>query len=176
MKIKNRSASVSGYTIPDINIRRRFAPGEVKDVPKEEIEKLLFQPGGTAMFYGNFQVSPEDLKILGIGQQEPEYFYTEEEIKEVMLNGSLDKFLDVLDFAPDGVIDLIKKYSTSLPMTDMNKCEAFKQKTGFDVMKAIANIKAVEKDSAAAAAEAPVRKRRVEESAPSTGKYKIVNQ
>ena len=31
MKVKNRSASVAGYTIPDSNIRRRFAPGEVKD-------------------------------------------------------------------------------------------------------------------------------------------------
>jgi len=41
-----------------------------------------------------------------------------------------------------GVIDLIKKFAVSLPLTDYDKREALKKKTGFDVDKAIANDKA----------------------------------
>lgn len=178
MKVKNRSASVSGYTIPDLNVRRRFAPGETKDIPQSEIEKLLYQPGGAEIFYGNLQVSAEDLKALQLGSQEQEYFYNESDIKKIMISGSLDEFLDMLDFAPDGVMELIKKYAIELPMTDMNKCEALKKKTGFDAMKALMNVRAVERDAQDVAAAAPVRKRRVEASIDSetAGKYKIVNQ
>ena len=42
MKIKNRSANLVVYFIEDLNIHRRFAPGEVKDVTMEEIQKLLY--------------------------------------------------------------------------------------------------------------------------------------
>ena len=42
MKIKNRSAGTVVYAIEDLNIRRRFAAGEVKDISKEELVKLLY--------------------------------------------------------------------------------------------------------------------------------------
>lgn len=34
MKVKNRSASVVGYKLPDLNVRRRFVPGEIKEIPQ----------------------------------------------------------------------------------------------------------------------------------------------
>ena len=86
-----------------------------------------------------------------------------------MLYGSQDEFLDMLDFAPEGVITLIQDYSISLPLADMNKMEAFKKKFGYDIQKAIEAQKAVEqeikKDKVAPAAP----QRRVQPS-----KYKIV--
>jgi hypothetical protein len=57
-----------------------------------------------------------------------------------MKNGSLDEFLDCLDFAPPGVIDLIKKFSVSLPMTDFQKVNALKAKTGFDAAAALKHV------------------------------------
>jgi hypothetical protein len=42
INVKNRSASVLGYTLPDINVRRRFAPGEVKNISKDELERLAY--------------------------------------------------------------------------------------------------------------------------------------
>lgn len=175
MKIKNRSASVVGYTIPDLNVRRRFAPNEVKELPFEEIEKLLYQPGGRQLFLDDLQVSAEDMVKLGFGSQEPEYFYSLEEIKTIMTQGSLDQFLDLLDFVPNGGIDLIKDLAVKLPLTDMNKIDALKNKTGYDAGKAIANNKAVEKDlqgeNAVETVEAPKRR-----TAPVNNKYKIVEQ
>ena len=47
---------------------------------------------------------------------------------------------DCLDFAPPGVIDLIKKFSVSLPLTDFQKVNALKAKTGFDAAAALKHV------------------------------------
>ena len=44
--VKNRSASVVVYKIPEDGIRRSFAPGETKKISFEELEKLTYQSGG----------------------------------------------------------------------------------------------------------------------------------
>lgn len=93
-------------------------------------------------------IEDEPTYNLGINRQ-PEYDMSEQQIAELILHGSYEAFLDALDYAPIGVIDLIKKYSVSLPITDYNKREALKAKTGFDADKAIANKKADEEVEAA---------------------------
>lgn len=40
--VKNRSASVVVYKIPEENIRREFAPGESKRISYAELEKLTY--------------------------------------------------------------------------------------------------------------------------------------
>lgn len=34
MKVKNRSTSVVSYTVPDLNIKRSFVAGEIKEIPQ----------------------------------------------------------------------------------------------------------------------------------------------
>ena len=145
MKVRNRCNSVVGYTIPDLNIQRRFAPGESKTVAKEELEKLVYQPGGLYILANCLQVSKEDAKALDL-RPEREYFLSDQQIKDLILTKSLDEFLDALDFAPIGVIDLIKKFAISLPMTDLAKAEALKEKAGFDVIKALEFERQAKKD------------------------------
>ena len=48
LKVKNRSASLAVYSIPEINIRREFAPGETKNITYGELEKLSYQQIGRA--------------------------------------------------------------------------------------------------------------------------------
>ena len=140
LKVKNRSASLAVYSIPEINIRREFAPGETKNITYGELEKLSYQPGGRAIMQNFLQIiDPEATGDLGINR-EPEYDLSEQQIVDLMTNGSLDAFLDCLDFAPVGVIDLIKKFSVSLPLNDIDKRDALKKKTGFDVTVALANM------------------------------------
>ena len=108
----------------------------------------------------------------------PEYDMSEQQVADLILNGSLDAFLDALDFAPIGVLDLIKKYSVSLPITDMEKRTALKDKTGFDVDKAIENAKADKEVEAPKAGE--TAKAEPAAAAP-TGRrtatnYKVVNK
>ena len=69
---------------------------------------------------------------------------SEQQVIDLIKTGSLDAFLDCLDFAPIGVMDLVKKYAVSVPLTDYEKRKALKEKTGFDVDKAIANSESEE--------------------------------
>ena len=182
IKVKNRSASRVGYSLPDLHVRRVFAAGEIKAIDSHELEVLAYQPGGRYILDNHLQVASEDLHKLGFAEPEREYFLSEDEVKELILRGSLDEFLDCLDFAPLGIIDLIKKFAVSLPIADLNKAEAIKNKTGFDVLKAIENEKAVkEEESKNTNESADAPKRRTESAATtperktSESKYKVIS-
>lgn len=152
MKVTNRSASQVGYSIPDMNIKRLYQPNETKTVSQEELEKLAFEPGGLYILANFLQVSVEDAEKLQINP-EREYYLSAEGVKELIRSASLDEFLDALDFAPKGVIDMIRDYAVTLPMTDTQKAEAFFEKTGFNVLKAIENDRAVKAEEAQIAKE-----------------------
>lgn len=142
--VKNRSASRVGYCIPEEGIRREFAPGEIKKIKYSELEKLSYQSGGRELMMNFLQIQSEEaLEELGI-QTELEYQMSESDIAELIRSGSLDQFLDFLDFAPMGEIDILKVLAVKMPLSDYAKREALKEKTGFDVDKAIANKKADE--------------------------------
>lgn len=144
--VKNRSASRIVYRIPEEGIRREFAIGETKKVPYGELVKLSYQTGGRELMTNFLQIqSAEAIEELGI-HTEPEYKMSEAEIINLMKNGSLDSFLDCLDFAPVGVIDLVKKLAVNLPLTDYDKRQALKEKTGFDVDSALRHIEAEKAD------------------------------
>ena len=172
MKVRNRSASVVGYRVPDLNVRRRFVPGEVKEIPVEELQQLLYQTGVRQLLTHYLQVSKDEIKQLDMIEQEREYFYTDDQIKQVILHDSYDKFLDVLDFAPEGVINLIKKYALELPMTDLYKIKALQEKTGFNVTRALEN--SINEDAELEVA--PTRKRRVEDAPVVESKYRRISE
>lgn len=146
LNVKNRSASMVVYTIPEENIRREFMPTETKRLPYSELEKLTYQPGGRAILANFLQVqdasATQELNV----HTEPEYNMSENDIKELLKTGSVDQLLDALDFAPVGVIDLIKQMAVSLPLNDFNKRKAIKEKTGFDVTEALKNVEAEKED------------------------------
>lgn len=138
--VKNRSAGVATYKIPELGIRRSFSPGETKRISAEELEKLTYRPGGMALLANFLQIQElEAITQIGLNPQ-PEYYMSEQDIIKLMQTGSIDEFLDCLDFAPPGVIDLIKKLSVSLPMTDYQKVNALKAKTGFDASAALKHV------------------------------------
>jgi hypothetical protein len=160
--VKNRSASRVFYKIPEDNIRREFNPGETKRISFEELEKLSYQSGGRELMANFLQIqSTEATSNLGI-HTEPEYNMTEDQIVDLIKTGSLDAFLDCLDFAPVGVIDLLKKFSVSVPLADYDKRQALKEKTGFDVDVALKNMLAEKAEDNAANAITPAAGRRVQ--------------
>lgn len=139
--VKNRSSSMVVYRIPEEGIRREFQPGETKKISFSELEKVTYQTGGRALLANFLQITDEtvtdDLNI----HTENEYYMSEEQIQDLIVNGSIDAFLDCLDYAPVGVIDLIKQYAVSLPMNDISKRAALKEKTGFDVTVVLENLR-----------------------------------
>ena len=181
-KVKNRSAGFAVYSIPELGINRSFAPGEIKQISEDELEKLTYQPGGMAMLSGFLQImEPEAIAKVGLNPQ-PEYHMSETDIKNLLLTGSLDEFLDCLDFAPPGVIDLVKKMSVSLPLSDISKRKALKDKTGFDCDAALKHVMEEQEDegeNTILKTGAPERRVKKEEPAAAgrrtTPKYNVVS-
>lgn len=186
--LKNRSAGMVGYSIPEMQgLRREFMPGESKTVTFDELEKLSFQPGGRVLLEGFLQIIDEDvIESLNLETQD-EYFMSEEQVAELIRTGSLDAFLDALDYAPTGVMDLIKQFAVAIPMTDTQKIKALRDKTGFDVESALRNVELEKEDDelftpttgskAAAPANASAGRRTSNNyKATSESKYKIVTK
>ena len=137
IEIINRAGCTIGYSIPELSVKRTLADKQRKEITFEELEQLFFVPGGRRMITENLIVnSKEALQELGI-EVEPEYFYTDEEVVNLLQHGDLNSFLDCLDFAPAGVIDIIKDKAVELELNDYSKRNAIYEKTGFNINNAI---------------------------------------
>lgn len=180
--VLNRSGSTVVYSVEDDNgrtIRRQFSPGESRSIPYWELEKLTYQPGGSNLI-ANYLLIKEEEVLDGLNiDAEVEYYMSKSEILELLTSGSLDAFLDALDFAPMGVIQLIKDLAVELPLNDVQKRQALKEKTGFDVDRAVANVKADKSDDAEVTSSKrrvqPVKSETPARRAETTSKYKIVS-
>lgn len=137
--VENRAAGKIVYRIPDRGIRRELAPRQAIRVPKEEIEALSYTEGGLDLIRNHLLVKDEQiLDDLNI-HREPEYYMNADNVAKLIKEGSLNEFKDALDFAPDGVVDMIKDLSVQIPLNDFSKRQALKEMTGFDVDAAIAH-------------------------------------
>ncbi len=160
IRVLNRDNGSVVYSIPEMNgLRRVFQSGETKEVTFEELEKLSYIPGGMALLEDSLVIlnNAQAVRLI-LGDVEPEYSYSREDIIKLMKTGSLDEFLDCLDFAPEGVKDLIKNLSVELPLNDVAKREAIFNKLGFNVDNAIR----IKRESSEPTEEKPVVKRRVQ--------------
>ena len=138
IKVRNRCGGSVTYTLPDMNnFQRTFARGEVKELPFEEIQKLAYIPGGDYLLQHSLVIENVEARDEILGQVELEYNYNESDIEKLLSNGSLDELLDCLDFAPIGVINLVKEIAVKTELNDMKKREAIYKKTGFNVNNAI---------------------------------------
>lgn len=159
IKVLNRDNGSVCYSIPEMNgLRRVYQSGETKQVTFEELQKLSYIPGGMTLLKQNLVILNDEAVDRLLGHVEPEYRYTEADVKKIMREGSLDQFLDCLDFAPDGVKELIKTLAVEMPLNDVNKRQAIFNKLGFNVDNAIR----IKKESEQPVKAAPVAHRRVQ--------------
>lgn len=139
VKVTNRDNGHVGYKIPDMNnLVRDFNANETKNITMEELRKLAFIPGGPTLIRDYLVIDNKDIVAQLLGRVEPEYYYTEEDIKKLLSpEYSLDALKDCLEFAPKGTIDLVKKIAVEMPLNDVSKRKAILEMTGFDVTAAI---------------------------------------
>ena len=136
--VTNRDNGTVGYTIPDLgNLHRNYQSKEKKIVTMEELRKLSYLPGGLYILKNCLILDNEEAIKELLGEVEPEYFYSEKEIRQLLQSGSLAQLQDCLDFAPTGVIDLVQQIAVETELNDINKRQAIYEKTGFNVTKAI---------------------------------------
>ena len=179
--VTNRSSGTAGYALPERHIRRIFQAGETKRIPYYEIEELSSQPGGKELIYHYLYIQDEEVLKEGLNiNPEPEYYLINtSNVDNWMTTCSLAEFQDALDFAPEGIKDLIKIHAVKLPLNDMQKAQAIKDQLHYDVVRAIENERAVTEEE-------PVkptgRRAAVEEKKPeapkrrTNSKYKVVGR
>lgn len=137
VKVTNRGNSIVGYMIPELHIRRRFAPNETKQLTVNEMRALHAEKGGASIIRNHLIIDNEELVNELIYNVQPEYFYSEQDVVELLVNGSIDQLLDAIDFAPTGVHDIIKTKAVQLKLNDVRKREIIFEKLGFNVTSAI---------------------------------------
>ena len=135
--VRNRNNGITTYQLPDMHIVRQFGFNETKRIPFDEIMALQYAPGGDYMLSNLLVIEDEEaLEALNMNV-EPEYFYTENTVKDLLLKGTYDEFADFLDFAPEGAIEMVKDIAVKMEIPDMHKREMIEKKTGFSVNNAI---------------------------------------
>lgn len=162
VKVVNRKGNGTVcYTIPDMgNLQRVYQDGEQKIITYEELRKLSYIPGGDVILNDYLIIKDEQvLRELNM-TPEQEYFYTKEDIIQLMREGSLDEFLDCLDFAPEGVLESIKTLSVELPLNDVAKRKAILEKLNFNVDNAVRNKELIEQEEGFDGSIKPVNQRR----------------
>lgn len=145
VEVRNRNNGFTTYTI-DGGITRTFNINEIKKIDLEELRELSMAPGGDYILKNYLIINDKTaLDYLDL-HPEPEYFYTETEIKDLLLNKDPDYLEDCLNFAPQGVIDLVKQMAVKLEVPDTRKRKLILDKTGFSVDNALNVNKILEED------------------------------
>ena len=186
IKVRNRNAGGTGYffeTNGGGQGRRYFEPNEEKIISLDELKQLSYTRGGEYILKNCLVINDKSaLEALDL-EVEPEYFYDEAAVKEILISGSYDLLEDTLNFAPAGVIDMIKKFAVELEIPDVNKRKMISEKTGLNIDNAIrVNQIMAEESTEEEKSEAPKRKTtpvEVKSDAPQrkttpSDKYKVV--
>lgn len=137
VRVENRGNAIVGYRVPESNIIRRFVENEVKEIPMGELRQAIQIPGTKRTIVNNLIIHDKSAVEELLPDVEPEYFYTVKDVDFLLERGSLDQLKDALDFAPKGVIDLIKDRAVKNELNDVRKRDAILEATNFNVTGAI---------------------------------------
>ena len=187
VRVTNRDNGHVGYRIPDMNnLVRDFNANETKNITVEELKKLAYISGGPTLIRDYLVIEDPEVVEEILGDVEPEYYYNEEDVKKLLLNGSLDELKDCIEFAPKGTVDLVKQLAVELPVNDITKRKAILDMTGFNVDAAIMineetkdemeNTQKVRRVNESVKEEVKSTGRRTAAPTVSESKYKILNK
>ena len=140
IRVRNLTDQTVAYTIPELRVRRVFRGFEYKELTAAELRQLWYLPGGAKLLQDYLAVENKELAAeFGISEDlfTHEYSWTLDDVKRVLLTGSIDELADALDFAPIGIVDTIVSQAVILQIPDINKHRLIQQETGHDVTKMI---------------------------------------
>lgn len=129
-------------------IRRVFLGQQKKKIRAEELRQLNYSRGGSRLLKEFLSVKNKALAEefnVSSDSFEHEYNWTAQDVDDMLLSGSEDALKDALDFAPEGIIDLIVQRTVELKLNDVNKRQIISDKTGKDVNNMILQITEFEK-------------------------------
>lgn len=131
-----------------ISRRMVFHAQQTIPVEKEVIERMQYDTGGSILLKDFLSVKDEDMRAdIGIPEDQIEYNWTKEDVKNLLTSGEEDALRDALDFAPQGIIDMIIDMAVDMPLNDRNKVEIIAEATGRNIEMMINNKLQYEKST-----------------------------
>ena len=124
VKVRNMVDYTVGYRIEEDNVRRQFSPHEVKTVTAGELRKLDYTRGGHVLLTSYLAVQNKSLaEEFGIEEDvfSNEYNWDAARVDEVLLSEPIEILQDAMDFAPEGILQLIKDRAIALRLDSMDK-------------------------------------------------------
>ena len=182
VRVENRASAIVCYRVPESKTIRRFVPREVKEIEMGELRQAIQIPGTRRLIESALIIHNKEAVEELLPYAEPEYFYDKNDVDFLLERGTLDQLRDALDFAPAGVIDLIREQAVTNELNDMRKREAILEATNFNVTKAIEIKRQSQEDKPVAEIKtrrtAPISETEITPEAParrtSAPKYKVI--
>lgn len=124
VQVASGSPYIVAYFVNEgnLNVHREFRPMtdgkmDIKYVPFEELFYLNNAPGGREIIFEKLYIKDplvrEALDLPTIDEV-PEFGYTKEDVKKVLLEGTDDEVLDMYDFGPERMAEITKSLLVEL--------------------------------------------------------------
>jgi len=138
VKVVNRTGGSLAYKIDTLRVTRHWPrPGDYLNISISELSELRTVPGGNYILKECLII--EDKEALNVLfpdiELEPEYNYGLKEVETLLYEADLAQLLDALDFAPKGVLELIKTKAVEKLPNETAKIEAINKKFKIDLNK-----------------------------------------
>lgn len=141
IEITNLLDCTCGYIVDLTGVRRILPPHASFKVKASELRELFYQRGGQELLHNYIRVGNKALaQEFGVDvDNTPEYNWGRKDVIDALNNPDIDVLLDALDFAPDGIKQLIADVAVETEVADVNKRKAISDKFGIDVDAMITN-------------------------------------
>lgn len=176
VSVRNRAKGSISYTIDSLRVTRVWTgTGTVINIPINELIELTTIPGGQKLLDKYLVIEDaEALTAIYDYDLAPEYAYGEAEIDYLLHAGTNEQLLDALDYAPQGVLDLIRGMAIKQIPDTTAKVNAINEKFQINLTTLIANAaddtETKEEENVAARRSEPI----VIEKKAAPSKYKVV--
>lgn len=123
---------------PDKNLRITFAKNQTRKFKAGDIREWNFLKGIHVLFTEYLSVQNKELaEEIGVSDQvlEYEYQWTPEDVRNLLVGGTLEELEDVLNCAPLGIIETIVDQAVEIRLNDVAKRNLIKEHTGKDITK-----------------------------------------
>lgn len=139
IEVINTSSGSAGYVPEMSTVSKKWErQGATKKVKLGELRDVIGTTGGYVLFSENILLirDPEAREELGLPELD-EYVLTDKEIKELLLNKSIDELEEVVQNCTDDMLDTITTTAINEEVSDLNRIKVIEDYTGVDVIEAI---------------------------------------
>jgi hypothetical protein len=143
VKVWSTSIGDVAYQLTDPLVHRTWKPGELKIIRFDELYKLSNHPGGMPLLVNHLQIRDAEVRKALNLPMEPEYFYTEEDARRLVNQGTEEEILDALEFGPRSLAGMIRYYAI-LDIDSIEKMKFFNSLFHMNIQQVRDNLKETE--------------------------------